>query len=172
MLGGAIFGRKDLVQFGKDITAGCHHTYDTTVTKIGPESFGWDANRVPPDQAAFFRLNGWYWNQPSYNLRPEVIESYYYGWKLTGSKMYQDWAWEAFKAINASCRTEIGFSNLNNVQNPSEGLGGFQESFWFAETLKYFWMIFGGSDDTAVGVAAGKQKWVFNTEAHPVLVKA
>ncbi|KAF8431389.1 glycoside hydrolase [Terfezia claveryi] len=172
MLGGEIFGRKDLVQFGKDIIAGCRHTYHTTVTEIGPESFGWDANKVPSDQAAFFRRNGWYWNQPSYNLRPEVIESYYYGWKLTGSEMYRDWAWEAFKAINASCRTEIGFSNLNNVQNPLEGLGGFQESYWFAETLKYFWIIFGGSDDTAVGVANGKQKWVFNTEAHPVLVKS
>lgn len=172
MLGGKIFGRNDLVQFGKDITAGCHHTYNTTKTKIGPESFSWAPQGVPTDQLAFFKQNGWYYTNPSYDLRPEVIESYYYGWKLTGDETYREWAWEAFKAINASCRTRIGYSSLTNVQDPLMGLGGSQESFWFAETLKYFWMIFGGSDDTAVGVANDKQKWVFNTEAHPVLVKA
>lgn len=170
LLGGQSFGRDDLVQFGKEITAGCRHTYATTVTGIGPESFGWDANSISGNQSQFFQKNGWYYNVPSYNLRPEVIESYYYGWKLTGDMRYREWAWEAFEAINASCRTQIGYSSLNNVQDPSEGLDGSQESFWFAETLKYLWMIFGGSDDTAVGVQRGKQGWVFNTEAHPFLV--
>lgn len=171
MLGGQLFGRDDLVKFGKEITAGCRHTYATTVTGIGPESFGWNASDVPEGQSQFFQKNGWYYNWAGYNLRPEVIESYYHGWKLTGEEKYQEWAWEAFKAINASCRTPIGYSNLNNVQEPLRGLGGSQESFWFAETLKYLWMIFGGSDDTAVGVGHEKQGWVFTTEAHPVRVR-
>lgn len=171
MLGGRVFGRSDLFQFGQDITAGCHHTYNSTVTRIGPEMFGWDPNSVPLEQLSFFQENGWYWKNPSYRLRPEVVESYYYGWQLTGDRKYREWAWDAFQAINTTCRTAIGFSNINNVQNPSEGLGGIQESFWFAETLKYLWMIFGGSDDTGVGVASNKQQWVLNTEAHPVRVK-
>ena len=167
MLGGKIFERDDLVQFGKDITAGCRHTYKSTETGIGPESFTWKP-KAPVDQQAFFMANGWWSNSREYNLRPEVIESYYYGWKLTGDITYREWAWEAFRAINTICRTPIGYAPLNDVRNPSAGFGEFQESFWFAETLKYFWLIFGGSDDTNVGVANGPQTWVFNTEAHPV----
>lgn len=43
-----------------------------------------------------------------------------------------------------------------------------QESFWFAEVLKYLYLIF--SDDTPVGFKNGDQSWVFNTEAHPIKV--
>ena len=39
------------------------------------------------------------------------------------------------------------------------------ESFWLAETLKYFWLLFG---DPAV---LSLEKWVLNTEAHPLLIK-
>ena len=36
------------------------------------------------------------------------------------------------------------------------------ESFWLAETLKYFYLLF--EDDPEV---LPLDKWVFNTEAHP-----
>lgn len=37
-----------------------------------------------------------------------------------------------------------------------------RQSFWLAETLKYFYLIF--SDPTDV---INLDEWVFNTEAHP-----
>lgn len=40
-----------------------------------------------------------------------------------------------------------------------------QESFWLAETLKYLWLLF--SDDPSL---LPLDKWVFNTEAHPLPV--
>ena len=39
------------------------------------------------------------------------------------------------------------------------------ESFWFAETLKYLWLLF-ASPDTSLDL----EKWVLTTEAHPLLV--
>ena len=39
------------------------------------------------------------------------------------------------------------------------------ESFWLAETLKYFWLLFGDSASLSL------DHWVLNTEAHPLLVK-
>jgi mannosyl-oligosaccharide alpha-1,2-mannosidase len=39
------------------------------------------------------------------------------------------------------------------------------ESFWLAETLKYFYLLF--EDDPAV---LPLDQWVFNTEAHPLPV--
>jgi hypothetical protein len=49
--------------------------------------------------------------------------------------------------------------------------GDNQESFLFSETLKYLFLIF--DDGTAEWHVsdAGKNKWVFNTEAHPLRVK-
>ena len=37
------------------------------------------------------------------------------------------------------------------------------ESFWIAETLKYFWLLFAGQDG-----GVDLENWVFTTEAHPL----
>jgi mannosyl-oligosaccharide alpha-1,2-mannosidase len=38
------------------------------------------------------------------------------------------------------------------------------ESFWMAETLKYFYLIFSEPDTISL------DDWVFNTEAHPFCI--
>ena len=38
------------------------------------------------------------------------------------------------------------------------------ESFWIAETLKYLWLLFGPDDLLSL------DKWVLNTEAHPLKI--
>ena len=56
--------------------------------------------------------------------------------------MYRDWAWDAFVAINATTRVGSGFSSINDVNQV--GGGGFQnvqESFLFAEVMKYSYLI-------------------------------
>ena len=62
--------------------------------------------------------------------------------RATGNQMYRDWAWDAFVAINATTRVGSGFSSINNVN--VAGGGGFQnvqESFLFAEVMKYSYLI-------------------------------
>ena len=56
--------------------------------------------------------------------------------------MYQDWAWEAFVAINATTRVGQGFSEISNVDAANGGsFENVQESFLFAEVMKYSYLI-------------------------------
>lgn len=89
------------------------------------------------DQQDFYNKNGFYITNPTYDLRPEVMESVYYAYRATGDQKYQDWAWDAFLAINSTCRVGSGFSQINNV-NVAGGGGAtnVQESFFFAELMK------------------------------------
>ncbi|KAG8534153.1 uncharacterized protein KY384_000997 [Bacidia gigantensis] len=173
LLGGQVLSRADYISFGLQLVDGCHETYAATATHIGPETFSWDdadlhANRA--NQTAFYEKHGFYITNAAYVLRPEVIESYYYAYRVTGNKKYQDWAWDAFVAINETCRVGKGFSSINDVD--AEGGGGFmdsQESFVFAEVLKYTYLIHSDDGPWQVGYK-GKQEFVFNTEAHPFKV--
>ena len=51
---------------------------------IGPEQFSWNTSEIMPDQADFYDKSGYYITNPSYNLRPEVLESFYYAFRITG----------------------------------------------------------------------------------------
>jgi mannosyl-oligosaccharide alpha-1,2-mannosidase len=156
ILGGLVLEREDYVDFGLKLVDGCHDTYIETATHIGPEVFQWQDNKVstnltnnpgpPSDQATFYKKAGFWITNSDYDLRPEVVESYYYAWRATGDSKYQDWAWDAFVHINASCSIgDIGLDGLVNVNDPTGG--GYlnhQESFLFAELLKYSYLIQAG----------------------------
>ncbi|KAF2628238.1 glycoside hydrolase family 47 protein [Macroventuria anomochaeta] len=171
ILGGQVLGSSKYLQFGLSLVDGCHATYASTATHIGPEVFGWDPSLIPAGQEAFFAQNGFYILRPGYQLRPEVIESYYYAYRATGDTKYQDWAWDAFVAVNATTRVGSGYSTIRDVN--VAGGGGFEdmmESFWFAEVLKYSYLIQVDDDAPWQVSKAGNNKWVWNTEAHPVRV--
>ncbi|KAI0408449.1 glycoside hydrolase family 47 protein [Xylaria palmicola] len=179
ILGGLTLDKKEYVDFGLKLVEGCHATYVATATGIGPESFRWQDSKLgnasnnaaaPSDQAGFYAQKGFWISSSAYVLRPEVIESYYYAYRATGDRKYQDWAWDAFLHINATCSAGVGFSAVTNVN--AAGGGAFydsQESFWFAEVLKYSYLIQAGEAPYQVNAAHDNQ-WVFNTEAHPVRV--
>ena len=172
ILGGQVLNEQKYIDFGLALVDGCRATYASTATKIGPEIFGWDAALVPASQTDFFAKNGFYILNAGYQLRPEVIESYYYAFRATGDAKYQDWAWEAFVAVNETTRVGSGYSSIRDVN--AVGGGGFSdmmESFWFAEVLKYSYLIqTEGGEEWQVAQTGEENKWVFNTEAHPVKV--
>lgn len=49
-------------------------------------------------------------------LRPEAIEAWFYLYRATGDKIYQQWGWEAFRAIENYAKLEDGYSSVNNVK--------------------------------------------------------
>ncbi|KAI1080052.1 glycoside hydrolase family 47 protein [Whalleya microplaca] len=183
ILGGLTLNNDDYINFGLGLVEACHETYTATVTGIGPEIFYWQDSKLgsnatnnqgPPSAAAEFYARAGYWipsGGGSYVLRPEVIEGFYYAYRATGQAKYQDWAWDAFLNINATCAAGVGYSSIDDVNVAGGGgFDDFQESFWFAEVLKYSYLI--QADDAEWQVSAGHDnKWVFNTEAHPVKVK-
>lgn len=172
ILGGQALKVQKYIDYGLELTSGCHETYARTASHIGPELFSWDASKIPASDTTtrnFFQKNGYYVTSGYYILRPEVVESYYHAWVYTRDEKYREWAWEAFQSINANCRTSSGYSSITDVMKANGGRkDDLQESFWFAEVLKYFYLIF--ADDGPVGFEKGSQTWVFNTEAHPFRV--
>ncbi|CAI6333114.1 unnamed protein product [Periconia digitata] len=170
ILGGTVLGEQRYIDYGLELVEGCHETYTATATGIGPETFAWDEKNVPSDQSTFYNESGFYITDAGYQLRPEVIESWYYAYRVTGDPKYQEWAWDAFNDIIDTTEVGSGYSSIRDV-NAEDGGGftDFQESFWFAEVLKYSYLIHAPEAEWQVG-KDGKNAWVFNTEAHPFQV--
>ena len=148
---------ESLMSLAKNITNTCHESYTRSHTRIGPECFHFERDDL---EAISIKSNEKY-----YILRPEVVESYFYLWRLTKDVKYRDWAWDAAQALEKHCRTDSGFSGLKDVYQEKPEKDDVQQSFFFAETLKYLYLIF--SEDHVLPL----DKYVFNTEAHPFLIK-
>lgn len=69
-------------------------------------------------------------------------------YRITGDTTLQDKAWKMFEAIEKYTRTEIAHSAIDDVTtvNPAPLKLDKMESFWTAETLKYFYLIFSEPD--------------------------
>ncbi|KAM0806886.1 putative Family 47 glycosyl hydrolase [Seiridium cardinale] len=94
--------------------------------------------------------------------RPETVESLFYMWRITGEQKYRDWGWEMFKSfMNYTAVAEGGgFTSLSNANEIPPATRDNMESFWLAETLKYFYLLFSPNDLLPL------DKVVINTEAH------
>ncbi|XP_032083199.1 mannosyl-oligosaccharide 1,2-alpha-mannosidase IA-like isoform X2 [Thamnophis elegans] len=138
-----------------EITHTCHESYIRSDTNLGPEAFRFDSGA----EAMATRLSDRY-----YILRPEVVESYFYLWRLTHDPKYREWGWEAVQALEKFCRVEAGFSGIRDVYTTTPSHDNMQQSFFLAETLKYLYLLF--SEDDVLSL----KDWVFNTEAHPLPV--
>ncbi|KAK0895036.1 hypothetical protein LTR91_011095 [Friedmanniomyces endolithicus] len=97
-----------------------------------------------------------------YILRPEAIESVFYLYRITNNPHYREIGWKMFLAISESTRVVGGYGNaaIDDVTKGAPEMRDSMESFWTAETLKYFWLLFGDSGEGSL------DEWVFNTEAH------
>uniref|UniRef100_A0AAQ4S541 alpha-1,2-Mannosidase n=1 Tax=Gasterosteus aculeatus aculeatus TaxID=481459 RepID=A0AAQ4S541_GASAC len=152
---GAPEKRQHFLDLAAEITHTCHESYTRSATKLGPEAFRFDGG----GEATATRLSDRY-----YILRPEVIESYMYMWRLTHDPKYREWGWEAVEALEQHCRVESGFSGIRDVYTMTASHDNMQQSFFLSETLKYLYLLF--SDDDLLPL----EDWVFNTEAHPLPV--
>ncbi|EGX51085.1 hypothetical protein AOL_s00054g624 [Orbilia oligospora ATCC 24927] len=101
-------------------------------------------------------------NDPKYILRPEAIESVFYMYRITGDRSWQDKGWKMFQAIEKYTKTLIAHSAINNVLDTQAFQVDSMESFWLAETLKYFYLLFSEPDVISL------DDYVLNTEAHPL----
>uniref|UniRef100_A0A8C1WYM9 alpha-1,2-Mannosidase n=1 Tax=Cyprinus carpio TaxID=7962 RepID=A0A8C1WYM9_CYPCA len=98
-------------------------------------------------------------------LRPETVESLFYLYRFTKDKKYQQWGWEILQNFNKYTRVPTGgYTSINNVRDPaSPNPRDKMESFFLGETLKYFYLLF-SEDPNLISL----DKYVFNTEAHPL----
>lgn len=62
-------------------------------------------------------------------------------YRITGDTSWQDKGWKMWNAIVSQTRTEAGNSAIDNVLLAKSGKTDEMESFWLAETLKYFYLL-------------------------------
>ncbi|CEN59599.1 Putative Class I alpha-mannosidase 1A [Source:UniProtKB/TrEMBL;Acc:Q9HF84] [Aspergillus calidoustus] len=110
-------------------------------------------DRLPPGMTGI--------SSRQYLLRPEAIESVFIMYRLTGDSYWREKGWKMFQAIDKATKTELAHSAIADVTVDDPRPLDSMESFWLAETLKYFYLLF--SDPSLVSL----DEYVLNTEAHP-----
>ncbi|GAB1209390.1 hypothetical protein APSETT445_008163 [Aspergillus pseudonomiae] len=100
-------------------------------------------------------------NSRIYLLRPEAIESVFIMYRLTGEEHWREKGWKMFEAIAKYTRTDIAHATIKDVTVEKPTKSDEMQSFWLAETLKYFYLLF--SEPNVVDL----DEYVLNTEAHP-----
>lgn len=117
----------------------------------------WRIFGIEPEEIDYYRMKITF---PTYHLRPEIIESAYYLYHFTNDSLYLNMGKHYFENLVQYCRNENGYSALINVVTKEKA--DEMESFFFAETLKYLYLLFAEQD------VIDFSKVIFNTEAHPI----
>ncbi|KAJ1918703.1 hypothetical protein H4219_002425 [Mycoemilia scoparia] len=167
-LAGKLLDQKDSLDLAIKLGEACYNTFSSMPTNLGAESIGFLPKGSNPNYSGLssterdqVKKHGFYNENASYLLRPEVIESIFYLHRITGDSKYQEWAWNIWNGIKKNCKVDGGYVGIKNVQGgKSSGIIPNQESFVFAETFKYLYLIFSPSEISL-------DDYVFTTEAHP-----
>jgi mannosyl-oligosaccharide alpha-1,2-mannosidase len=67
-------------------------------------------------------------------------------YRLTGNPIWQEKGWNMFQAIMKHTRTPIANARISDVTVAEPKQDDSMESFWLAETLKYFYLLFSEPD--------------------------
>lgn len=146
-------------KLARELAYTCYQMYAQMPTFLSPEIVHFNMN-PSSDKDLFVKV------ADTHNLlRPETIESLWYLYHFTNNKTYQDWGWQIFQAFEKYTKVPGGgYTSIENVKNPENPQPkDMMETFFLGETLKYFYLLF--SDDQK---ALSLDKWVFNSEAHPL----
>lgn len=181
ILGSTALKMPKYLDYGLKFAEWCANGYRYAASGIGPTLYSWDTDLLAKNfsnQTDLYSKAGWFIpdnNALGGGQTPEAVESWYYAYQATGDQYWRDVAWSYVLAQNRTMRVGSGFSSIKNVlTRDGNGTGNFMASFMLAETLKYQYMIQapkGGVYD----VLYGKDKvnhFVYNTEAHPLRVRA
>ena len=117
----------------------------------------WNVYGIEPEGLDYATMQA---TSKSYYLRPEIIESAYYLYHFTGDQRYRTMGETFFRSLVKYCRTDAGYAYLTDVITKEKADG--MESFFFAETLKYLYLLF------APPKTLDFDKIIFTTEAHPI----
>lgn len=93
-------------------------------------------------------------------LRPETLESIFYQFRATGDRRWQERGWRIFLGLVKHARTLTAYSGLVDVRSVPARHDNSMQSFLFAETFKYLYLLF------APPAALPLDEFVLSTEAH------
>lgn len=138
------------LEVGKGVTKTCYEMYARLPTGLSPETVQ-------------FRAGADFSAKVAYNiLRPEAVESFFVLWRTTHDPVYREYGWKVFQAFERVSKAAAGYSGVRDVSVVPPAFDDIQPSWFFAETLKYLYLLF--SPDDVIPL----DEYVFNTEAHPL----
>ncbi|KAL0935256.1 glycosyl hydrolase family 47 [Colletotrichum truncatum] len=171
-MAGKLFGIPEDVEVGDRLARGCAWAYRSFKSGLMPEKSQivkcdtidgceWDEKKWAAQSSRHAPRGFWRIDDARYNLRPEGIESLFILYRITGKEDLVDMAWDMFQAVQKVTTTDDAHAVVADVTYTQSRQEDTMDSFFFAETLKYFYLIF--SDPELMSL----DEWVFNTEAHP-----
>ena len=117
----------------------------------------WQANGIEPERLNYRTMKV---ESAGYPLRPEIVESTYYLYHYTHDPQYLRMGATIFQDFVKHCRADAAYAALKDVTTKEQADN--MESFLFAETFKYFYLLF------APPQTLNFERVIFNTEAHPI----
>lgn len=181
-LAGRLLKNDEYLNVGVKLARGCAYAYKSFRTGVMPERYNmvlcpgknhkegcaWDdaafaaAAEKRPQYKADLPKGFTTAKDPRYILRPEAIESIFILWRITGDPWFRETAWDMFQAVAKATDTVYANAAIMDVNAPGGGeKEDYMESFWTAETLKYFYLCFTDTDLISL------DDFVLTTEAHP-----
>jgi len=118
----------------------------------------WNVAGIEPEELDYKAMKI---TSPGYPLRPEIVESTYYLYQKTKDPKYLRMGEKLWRDFVRYCKTDVAYASLKNVETKEKADS--MQSFLFAETFKYFYLLFTPHKKTLE-----LEKVVFNTEAHPM----
>lgn len=177
-MGAKLLSRMHDLDIARRVTEACYWAYNSTETGIGPEEMTFYRDK-DPDRFEVATLAGGTSRRgrprgapvvgvrsvsPDYRNRPETIESVFYMWRITGDPQWQERGWQMFCSWVTHSMSNYGFAAISNVLHVPVMLYDSMESYVFAETFKYYYLLF--SPPNLISL----DEYVFSTEAHPLLL--
>ncbi|KAL3284844.1 hypothetical protein HHI36_018983 [Cryptolaemus montrouzieri] len=143
-------------KLAEDLLSTCYQTYARHPTFLAPEITHFNIQGENSNDI-YVKAND------AHNLlRPEFIESLWYMYQFSENSTYQDWGWQIFQGFENYTKVSNGYTSIGNVRSSTDVRPrDMMESFFLAETLKYFYLLF--SDDPKL---IDLDKYVVNSEAH------
>lgn len=71
-------------------------------------------------------------------------------YRITGDEKWRDKGWKMFQAVQTYTQTDHGNSAISDVTSSVPFHKDQMESFWLAETLKYYYLLF--SDPSVISL--------------------
>ncbi|CAJ1358596.1 unnamed protein product [Effrenium voratum] len=145
-------GSREIMNLADALAYTCWQMYEQQPTGISPE-------RVKGEAMDLSKTN-----TREYILRPEAAEGWWYMLELTEDAKYREWGWKAFLAFEKWLWVPHGYASLKDVRSTSKTYLDRMESFFIAETQKYLLLLQDVDHEMKL------DRYVFNTEAHPLSI--
>ncbi|XP_057738009.1 mannosyl-oligosaccharide 1,2-alpha-mannosidase MNS3 [Arachis stenosperma] len=161
------------MKLAEDLAKTCFEMYAVTSTGLAPEIAYFHTEEYSEQDLDGGNKSSEYVNdiiiKPAdrHNLlRPETVESLFVLYRITEDPKYREWGWQIFEAFEKYTKVDTGgYCSLDDVTSIPPHKRDKMETFFLGETLKYLYLLF--ADSSLIPL----DKFVFNTEAHPIPIK-